>query len=50
MLKAYRRTIKIKGREIQVVTLKSRNSMLLAFKEELKKNKKILNRMGFKID
>jgi|APFre7841882793_1041355.scaffolds.fasta_scaffold251748_1 hypothetical protein len=50
MLKAYRRTIKVKGQEIKVVTLKPRNALLLAFREELKKNEKILKVMGLKID
>jgi hypothetical protein len=50
MVKAYKRTIRVKGKEVQVVTLKPRNALLRAFREELRKNEKMLKVMGFKID
>ena len=49
-MKAYKRTIKVRGREVKVVTLKPRNALLLAFQEALRKNEKIIKVMGLRID
>ena len=50
MVKAYRRTIKVKGQEVKVITLRPRHALLMAFKEEFKKNEKMFTKMGFTLD